>query len=56
MPGSLDQARYPRKGNAILLKGDVFTLELLSTCIDYIRSKELNAVRLRPHPYEFALY
>jgi len=29
---------------------------LLSTYIDYKRSKEVDAIRLRPHPYEFALY
>ena len=35
---------------------DVFTEELLNTYIDYKRSKEVDAVRLRPHPFEFALY
>jgi glutamine synthetase len=44
------------KDHAFLLKGDVFTEELLNTYIDYKRSKEVDAVRLRPHPYEFALY
>ena len=39
-----------------LLKGDVFTEELLRTYIDYKRTKEVQAVKLRPHPYEFALY
>ena len=38
------------------MKGDVFTEELISTYIDYKRSKEVDAMRLRPHPYEFALY
>jgi glutamine synthetase len=28
----------------------------LQTWIDYKREKEVNAIRLRPHPYEFALY
>ena len=32
------------------------TEELISTYIDYKRSKEVDAIRLRPHPYEFALY
>ena len=41
---------------AFLLKGDVFTEELLRTYVDYKRSKEVDAIRLRPHPYEFALY
>jgi glutamine synthetase len=39
-----------------LLKGDVFTEELIETFINYKRKSEADAVRLRPHPYEFALY
>ena len=39
-----------------LLKGDVFTEELLETFIEYKRKAEAEAVRLRPHPYEFSLY
>jgi glutamine synthetase len=38
------------------LKGDVFTQELVETFIDYKRKNESDAIRLRPHPYEFALY
>ena len=38
------------------MKGDVFTEELLETYIDYKRKNEVDAIRLRPHPYEFALY
>lgn len=57
MPGSLDAALDAlEKDHAFLLKGDVFTEELISTYVDYKRSKEVDAVRLRPHPYEFALY
>src|SRR5712675_33641 len=57
MPGSLEDALDAlEKDHDFLLKGDVFTEELLSTYIDYKRSKEVDAVRLRPHPYEFALY
>jgi glutamine synthetase len=44
------------KDHAFLLKGDVFTEDLLSTYIEYKRAKEVDAMRLRPHPYEFALY
>ena len=36
--------------------GDVFTEDLIDTFIDYKRQNEAEAVRLRPHPYEFALY
>jgi glutamine synthetase len=39
-----------------LLKGDVFTEELIQTWVDYKMRNEAQAVRLRPHPYEFALY
>ena len=31
----------------------MFTEEMLNTYIDYKREKEVNAMRLRPHPYEF---
>jgi glutamine synthetase len=57
MPGSLEDALDAlQRDHAFLLKGDVFTEELLRTYIEYKRSKEVDAVRLRPHPYEFALY
>src|SRR6476646_4647629 len=57
MPGSLEDALDAlERDHAFLLKGDVFTEELLSTYVEYKRTKEVDAVRLRPHPYEFALY
>jgi len=57
MPGSLEEALDAlQRDHAFLLKGDVFTEELLRTYIEYKCSKEVDAVRLRPHPYEFALY
>jgi glutamine synthetase len=57
MPGSLGDALDALESDhAFLLKGDVFTEELLDTYIGYKREKEDQAVRLRPHPYEFALY
>ena len=57
MPGSLEM-RWMRWNatHQFLLKGDVFTEELLRTYIDYKREKEVDAMRLRPHPYEFQLY
>jgi glutamine synthetase len=42
--------------HAFLLKRDVFTEGVLETFIEYKRTKEVDAIRLRPHPYEFALY
>jgi glutamine synthetase len=57
MPGSLDEALdCLRKDHKFLLKGDVFSEEVITTWIDYKTQKEVNAVRLRPHPMEFALY
>ncbi|MGC2320992.1 MAG: type I glutamate--ammonia ligase [Terriglobales bacterium] len=57
MPGSLGEALDALEADhAFLLKGDVFTEELLDTYVTYKREKEDQAVRLRPHPYEFALY
>src|SRR5438105_14134808 len=56
MPGSLEDALDALvKDHQSLLKGDVFTEELLRTYIDYKRSKEMAAVRVRPHPHECML-
>ncbi|MDX6215920.1 MAG: glutamine synthetase [Frankiales bacterium] len=38
------------------LEGGVFTKDLIETWIEYKRTTEIDALRLRPHPYEFALY
>jgi glutamine synthetase len=57
MPASLDEAlTCLEEDHGYLLKGDVFTEELLEAFVDYKRKNEADAVRLRPHPYEFALY
>ena len=57
MPGSLDEAlKNLEKDHQFLLKGDVFSEDLLETWIGYKRSKEVDQLRLRPHPYEFFLY
>jgi len=42
--------------NEYLLKGDVFTRDVIETWIEYKIENEVNAVALRPHPWEFALY
>jgi glutamine synthetase len=44
------------KSHDWLLKGDVFTPDVIETWIEYKRKNEVDAVRLRPHPWEFALY
>jgi glutamine synthetase len=57
MPASLEEALDALEDDHhFLLKGDVFTEELLENYIAYKRKSEADAVRLRPHPYEFALY
>jgi len=56
-PGSLDEALDAlREDHEFLLRGDVFTEDVISTWIWYKRTKEADALRLRPHPYEFCLY
>jgi glutamine synthetase len=39
-----------------LLKGDVFTEDVIETWIDYKMQNEVLALDLRPHPWEFSLY
>ncbi len=57
MPGSLEEALdHLEKDHEYLLKGNVFTEDAIETWINYKRSKEVDALRLRPHPYEFFLY
>lgn len=56
MPGSLEEALNHLKGDhEFLLKGDVFTKDFLDMWIEH-KMKEHDAIRLRPHPYEFFLY
>jgi len=56
-PGSLEEVLTALENDyAYLLKGDVFTKDLIENWLEYKRLKEVDAIRLRPHPYEFALY
>jgi len=56
-PGALDEVLDALEADhEFLLQGDVFTKDLIETWIEYKRKKELDPVRLRPHPHEFALY
>jgi glutamine synthetase len=43
------------KDHEFLLKGDVFTKDFLENWIE-LKKKEYDALRLRPHPYEFFMY
>lgn len=56
-PGSLREALNALKhDHAFLLKGDVFTQDVIDTWIEYKMTNEVEAMDLRPHPYEFMLY
>ena len=56
-PGSLGDALDAlEEDHEYLLKGDVFTQDVLDTWLDYKRENEVDAVNMRPHPYEFFLY
>ena len=56
-PGSLEEVLNSLEGDhEYLLKGDVFTKDVIETWLDFKRKKEVDPIRLRPHPYEFALY
>jgi glutamine synthetase len=57
MPASLEEAlTCLEEDHRFLLQGDVFSEDLIETFIEYKRKNEADAIRLRPHPYEFALY
>mgnify|MGYP005846553917 CR=1 FL=1 len=56
-PASLDQAlKALEEDHEFLLKGDVFTQDVIDKWIEWKMTKEVNAIRARPTPYEFALY
>lgn len=55
--GSLEDALDALEADHdFLLKGDVFTRDVIDTWLTYKREREVDGIRLRPHPYEFALY
>jgi glutamine synthetase len=57
LPGSLDAALIALENDyEFLLKGDVFTQRLIDRWIEYKREKEIQPLRLRPHPLEFSMY
>lgn len=56
-PGSLREALNALAADHdYLLKGDVFTSDVIETWISYKITNEVQAIDLRPHPWEFALY
>ncbi len=57
MPGSLEEAISELdKDHEFLLKGDVFTEDVLKTWVDWKINNDVAAIRQRPHPWEFAMY
>ncbi|MCD6319540.1 MAG: type I glutamate--ammonia ligase [Candidatus Desulfofervidaceae bacterium] len=56
-PGSLEEAlKALEADNEFLLKGGVFTEDVIEKWIEWKMENEVNAVKLRPHPWEFSLY
>ncbi|HTN04981.1 MAG TPA: glutamine synthetase, partial [Planctomycetaceae bacterium] len=56
-PVSLEESLHAlRRDHDFLLRGDVFTEDVIDTWIWYKSEKEIEALRQRPHPYEFAMY
>lgn len=57
LPASLDEALDALEGDHdFLLKGDVFTQDVIDKWISYKRENEIDPIRIRPHPMEFSLY
>ena len=57
VPASLEEALDAlASDHEFLLVGDVFTDDLIRSWISYKRDNEVDAMRLRPHPYEFYMY
>lgn len=56
-PATLDDALTALENDhEFLLQGGVFTEDVIETWVRFKRAEEVAAVRVRPHPYEFALY
>jgi glutamine synthetase len=57
LPGSLDDSlKALEEDHDFLLKGDVFTPQIIDRWISYKREREIQTLRLRPHPLEFSMY
>ena len=56
-PMSLEESLNAlHKDHDFLLRGDVFTADVIDTWIWYKTEHEVEALRQRPHPFEFAMY
>lgn len=57
VPESLDVSlKALREDHDFLLRGDVFTEDVIDTWIWFKQTHEVQALRERPHPWEFAMY
>jgi glutamine synthetase len=57
VPSSLEEAlRALEDDHDFLLRGDVFTEDVIQSWLEYKWQKEVDEIRLRPHPWEFMLY
>jgi glutamine synthetase len=57
VPGSLEESLQALEADhAFLLEGGVFTPGLIETYVEYKRTREVQPISMRPHPYEFHLY
>ncbi|MDH5297047.1 MAG: glutamine synthetase, partial [Nitrospirota bacterium] len=57
LPSSLEQAlKHLEDDHEFLLKGGVFSEDLIEAWIGFKRANEIDAIRVRPHPYEYFMY
>jgi len=57
LPHSLEESMNAlEEDHDFLLKGDVFTQDVVDRWISYKRENEIDKLRLRPHPFEFHMY
>ncbi|MPZ23447.1 MAG: type I glutamate--ammonia ligase [Dehalococcoidia bacterium] len=57
LPGSLEEALAAlEEDHDFLLRGNVFTPDVIDVWLDYKRQREIDELRLRPHPYEYYMY
>jgi glutamine synthetase len=57
LPGSLDESLKALEADQeFLLQGNVFTKEFIKRWINYKREREIQPLRMRPHPLEFSMY
>jgi glutamine synthetase len=57
VPGTLEASIAALElDHEFLLRGGVFTQDVIDVWIEYKKESEIDPVRMRPHPYEFYLY